>query len=147
MSTAILALSENGDLQRIHDKWLSTSACSVDTSELDSNRLHLKSFWGLFLICGLACFIALVIYFFQILRKFHNAKAMTADANGENGSRSGRLQTLLSLMDDRSGHTKTGHKKRRMGRSLSENDVEDEQQNSPKKKQTRHSTEITRTSE
>ncbi|MCL7023811.1 hypothetical protein MKW94_000673, partial [Papaver nudicaule] len=27
MSTAILTLSENGDLQRIHDKWLSRSAC------------------------------------------------------------------------------------------------------------------------
>ena len=157
MSTAILALSENGDLQRIHDKWLSTSACGLESTEIESDRLHLKSFWGLFLICGLACFVALVIYFIQILRKYHhNAAAMGADSTGDGSTPpSRRIQTILSLMDDKSGHTKTGHRKRRVGRSLSENDKEDEEDDelqsssSPKKKkkQVRHSTEIARTSE
>ncbi|KAL6317605.1 hypothetical protein AAG906_030358 [Vitis piasezkii] len=143
MSTAILALSENGDLQRIHDKWLATSACSSESTEIESDRLHLKSFWGLFLICGLACFVALVIYFFQILRKFRNAAAVGANSTGTGSSRSGHLQTLFSLMDDRSGHTKTGHKKRRIERSLSENDKEDELKSNPKKKPIRNSLEIT----
>ncbi|XP_077246921.1 glutamate receptor 3.3 isoform X2 [Tasmannia lanceolata] len=52
LSTAILTLSENGDLQRIHDKWLTRSDCSSQTTDLESDQLHLKSFWGLFLICG-----------------------------------------------------------------------------------------------
>jgi ionotropic glutamate receptor len=45
MSTAILSLSENGELQRIHDKWLSESACTSDDNQLKSNQLGLKSFW------------------------------------------------------------------------------------------------------
>ncbi|XP_015576348.1 glutamate receptor 3.6 isoform X2 [Ricinus communis] len=52
MSTAILKLSENGDLQRIHDKWLTRSACSSTSTKLEVDRLQLRSFWGLFLICG-----------------------------------------------------------------------------------------------
>uniref|UniRef100_A0A0D3EZU3 peptidylprolyl isomerase n=1 Tax=Oryza barthii TaxID=65489 RepID=A0A0D3EZU3_9ORYZ len=71
LSTAILSLSENGELQRIHDKWLKTSECSADNTEfVDSDQLRLESFWGLFLICGIACVIALLIYFFTTVRKF-----------------------------------------------------------------------------
>ncbi|XP_043691949.1 glutamate receptor 3.4-like isoform X2 [Telopea speciosissima] len=62
LSTAILKLSENGDLQRIHDKWLSHNLCSAQSSQVDSSRLSLKSFWGLFMICGIACFIALLVF-------------------------------------------------------------------------------------
>ncbi|CAH1435284.1 unnamed protein product [Lactuca virosa] len=98
LSTAILTLSENGDLQRIHDKWLIRSGCSTDNSELESDRLHLKSFWGLFLICGIACFIALFIYFCQVFRRFRNIARAAPDSGGA-GSR--RLQTLLSLIDEK----------------------------------------------
>ncbi|KAK1303833.1 Glutamate receptor 3.1 [Acorus calamus] len=70
MSTAILLLSENGELQRIHDKWLMRTACTSETDELESNQLHLRSFTGLFFICGLACFIALLIYLFMLLHQF-----------------------------------------------------------------------------
>ncbi|XP_024990721.1 glutamate receptor 3.3 isoform X1 [Cynara cardunculus var. scolymus] len=98
LSTAILTLSENGDLQRIHDKWLIRSGCSTDNSELESDRLHLKSFWGLFLICGVACFIAIFIYFCQVFRRFRNVARSTVDSDG---SRSRRLQTLLSIIDEK----------------------------------------------
>ncbi|KAL5199293.1 hypothetical protein ABZP36_020496 [Zizania latifolia] len=71
LSTAILLLSENGELQRIHDKWLKTDKCTADNTEfIDSNQLRLESFWGLFLICGVACVIALLIYFGIIIRKY-----------------------------------------------------------------------------
>uniref|UniRef100_A0A0D9VBD2 Glutamate receptor n=1 Tax=Leersia perrieri TaxID=77586 RepID=A0A0D9VBD2_9ORYZ len=71
LSTAILSLSENGELQRIHDKWLKTGECSADNTEfVDSDQLRLESFWGLFLICGVACVIALLIYFVTIIRKY-----------------------------------------------------------------------------
>ncbi|MDG6100465.1 transporter substrate-binding domain-containing protein, partial [Alteromonas sp. ZYF713] len=65
MSTAILKLSENGELQRIHDKWLMRSACSSQNTKFEVDQLELKSFQGLFFICGLACFIALIIYIAQ----------------------------------------------------------------------------------
>nr|GMD30088.1 glutamate receptor 3.4-like isoform X1 [Ipomoea batatas] len=69
MSTAILQLSENGDLQRIHDKWLSKEGCSQET-EVDDSRLSLKSFWGLFLICGIACFLALLVFFCRVCLQY-----------------------------------------------------------------------------
>ncbi|XP_039122464.1 glutamate receptor 3.1-like isoform X2 [Dioscorea cayenensis subsp. rotundata] len=70
VSTAILKLSENGDLQKIRDKWLTRSACRSANNELDSDRLRLSSFWGLFLIIGLACFFAILIYLSLALYKY-----------------------------------------------------------------------------
>lgn len=70
MSTAILQLSENGNLQRIHDKWLTRTGCSSDTSPVDENQLSLRSFWGLFLICGIACFLALGIFFCRVVCQY-----------------------------------------------------------------------------
>ncbi|WOH02674.1 hypothetical protein DCAR_0522063 [Daucus carota subsp. sativus] len=66
LSTAILQLSENGDLQRIHDKWLSKDTCSAQSNQVDDNRLSLNSFWGLFLICGIACFVSLIVFFCRV---------------------------------------------------------------------------------
>jgi ionotropic glutamate receptor len=70
LSTAILTLSENGDLQRIHDKWLSPGTCASQSGDVGADRLSLSSFWGLFLICGVACFVALLIYFVRILCQY-----------------------------------------------------------------------------
>ncbi|TVU40189.1 hypothetical protein EJB05_13640 [Eragrostis curvula] len=70
LSTAILTLSENGDLQRIHDKWLSPGTCASQDADVGADRLNLGSFWGLFLICGVACFVALLIYFARILCQY-----------------------------------------------------------------------------
>ncbi|RWR93413.1 glutamate receptor 3.4-like protein [Cinnamomum micranthum f. kanehirae] len=75
MSTAILFLSESGDLQRIHNKWLSHKGCSTQVNEIDVNRLSLKSLWGLFLICGFAYFLALVIFFIRALWQYRNCSA------------------------------------------------------------------------
>ncbi|KAK1391351.1 hypothetical protein POM88_010407 [Heracleum sosnowskyi] len=103
LSTAILTLSENGDLQRIYDKWLARSTCRLDTAEIDSDRLHLESFWGVFLICGIACFIALSIYFFQIMRRFRCSAQADSLLDGQGTSRSKRLQIFLSILDEWAG--------------------------------------------
>lgn len=124
MSTAILALSENGDLQRIHDKWLTRSACSSQNDELDADRLHLSSFWGLFLICGVACFLALLVYFILMLRKFMRHVPPTAPESAAHGSsRSSRsFHTFLSFVDDREEDTK--RKRTEMQRAVSGNGVD-----------------------
>ncbi|XP_031131306.1 glutamate receptor 3.3 [Ipomoea triloba] len=120
MSTAILSLSENGDLQRIHDKWLTRTSCSSDSTEIESDRLHLKSFWGLFLLCGAACFLALFIYFVQIMLKFRRVARAEPVADGSSSTRSRRLQTLLSLIDEKSDPSKRDKKRRKIDRSLSD---------------------------
>ncbi|GER29338.1 glutamate receptor [Striga asiatica] len=122
LSTAILTLSENGDLQRIHDKWLTMSSCSLDNTELESDRLHLKSFWGLYLLCGLACVVALFVYFLQIVRKFREAASGERVSSGPSGSsRSKRLQTLISLIDEKEDLSRRERKRRKLEKMLTEN--------------------------
>ncbi|XP_022936060.1 glutamate receptor 3.3-like [Cucurbita moschata] len=126
MSTAILQLSENGDLQRIHDKWLMKSACSMDSAELESDRLQLKSFWGLFLICGIVCFISLAIYCFQIIRQLYRSDEKGSDLSISSGSHSNRLRRIISLMDEKKEPSKRESKRRKVEK-LSENDRHDDQ--------------------
>lgn len=106
MSTAILQLSETGDLQRIHDKWMTRSTCSLDNTEIESDRLQLKSFWGLFIICGAACFIALVIYFLQIMLLVRHSTPPESPSNV------GPLQRFLSLIDEKKGPSRSERRKR-----------------------------------
>ncbi|XP_057457898.1 glutamate receptor 3.4-like isoform X2 [Lotus japonicus] len=70
MSTAILQLSENGDLQKIHDKWLLKHDCTAQLDDIDSNKLSLSSFWGLFLICGIACLLTLIAFFVRVFCQY-----------------------------------------------------------------------------
>lgn len=138
MSTAILTLSENGDLQRIQDKWLQKSVCTSDTAEIESDRLHLKSFWGLFLIIGVVCFCALAIYFIQIMRQYFRTARTESLSNGEGSSRPKRLQRLLSLIDEKKDPSKREPKRRKTERSSSDSALE----TSPKRRQAKFSTEL-----
>lgn len=98
MSTAILTLSENGELQNIHDKWLNTMACGLQSS-VDSEQLQLKSFWGLFLICGIACFLALLVYICSIVLKFKRHFPQQSEPSIQSSSHSMRIQKFLSFVD------------------------------------------------
>lgn len=113
MSTAILKLSENGDLQRIHDKWLTTSSCSQDNTEIESSQLHLGSFLGLFLLCGVACIVALCIYFTRICHRFHRTSRtqVVSELQGSNSNLQ-RLRTLISLIDEKKDMSQTRKKRR-----------------------------------
>ncbi|CAJ1973124.1 unnamed protein product [Sphenostylis stenocarpa] len=110
MSTAILQLSETGDLQRIHDKWMTRSSCSLDNAEIDSDRLQLKSFWGLFLICGIACFVALLLHFLQLM--FQLRKSLPSEPASSACSISGPFQRFLSLIDEREDPSRSKGRKR-----------------------------------
>ncbi|KAB2613632.1 glutamate receptor 3.4-like [Pyrus ussuriensis x Pyrus communis] len=83
LSTAILQLSENGDLQKIHNKWLTHSECSTQLTEIDADQLSLTSFWGLFLICGIACFLALAVFFCRILCQYRRFTPEPVEADTE----------------------------------------------------------------
>ncbi|KAJ4844307.1 hypothetical protein Tsubulata_016212, partial [Turnera subulata] len=71
MSTAILKLSENGELKKIHSRWLTRKICSsVNTAGSGPEQLNLQSFSGLFLICGIAWVLAVLVYFSKMLHQF-----------------------------------------------------------------------------
>ncbi|KAI3515041.1 hypothetical protein L1887_13790 [Cichorium endivia] len=111
ISSAILKLSENGELQRIHDKWLIQSACSSQGSKSSVDRLELKSFKGLFFICGLACFLALLIYLVLVIYQYTKHKPDPSESTGRS-LRSGCIQTFISFVDGKDESVKTRSKKR-----------------------------------
>lgn len=114
MSTAILALSENGELQRIHNRWLLKKACKGSQgSGADSDQLNIKSFLGLFLICGISCMLALIGYFFKMLRLFNRHLPEAPEPSFRGSSRSARLQTFLSFVDEKEDRSRNRAKRKR----------------------------------
>ncbi|XP_027916741.1 glutamate receptor 3.6-like isoform X1 [Vigna unguiculata] len=109
MSTAILKLSENGDLQRIHDKWLTRSACSSEGAKQGIDRLELKSFWGLFLLSGMACFIALLCYAIRMVYRF----SRHSNSNSKGSSHSARLRSFFTFVNEREEEDKHMSKRKR----------------------------------
>ncbi|XP_024008120.1 glutamate receptor 3.4 isoform X2 [Eutrema salsugineum] len=117
MSTAILQLSEEGELEKIHRKWLNYKhECSMQISNSENSQLSLKSFWGLFLICGITCFIALTVFFWRV---FWQYQRLLPDGGDEERacevaepSRSGRglrapsFKELLKVVDKREAEIK-----------------------------------------
>lgn len=104
LSTAILQLSENGDLQRIHDKWLSAASCSSSqTNDVQENSLSLKNFWGLFLIFGVACFISLSLFFCRMLCQYRRFNPDEQEAHEivepDSATRTGRRPLTISFKD------------------------------------------------
>lgn len=102
VSTAILQLSENGDLQRIRDKWLLRKACTLQGAEIEVDRLELKSFWGLFVVCGLASVLALAVYIALMIRQFGRHCPEEADgAIRRRSSPSARIHSFLSFVKEK----------------------------------------------
>lgn len=97
MSTAILTLSENGGLQRLHDKWLTRSACSSEGTKQGVDRLQLQSFWGLFILCGSVCLLALLFYLIKMIREYTRHSRQISP-------QSGRLRSFLSFVKEKEDH-------------------------------------------
>ncbi|KAG8662909.1 hypothetical protein MANES_01G156300v8 [Manihot esculenta] len=114
MSAAILKLSEGGELQRMHDKWLLGSPCRLEGAKEDANRLHLKSFWVLFLFCGIAFVLALIAYVIKIIREFAKHCSEELEGSTSRSSPSAHLQTFLSFLDEMEDDVKSRPKRRRM---------------------------------
>uniref|UniRef100_A0A5B6ZAM6 Glutamate receptor n=1 Tax=Davidia involucrata TaxID=16924 RepID=A0A5B6ZAM6_DAVIN len=133
MSTAILTLSENGELQKIHDKWLTRKACSSQSSQLISDQLQLQSFWGLFLICGIACFLALLIYFCLMVRQFSRHVPELSNHPSHHSSPSGRILTFLSFVNKKEEVSKNKLKRKHMEMSSSTNGRVPESMNGSKR--------------
>lgn len=70
ISRAVLNVTESDKMMKIENKWfMQTSNCPDSSSSITSNSLGLGSFWGLFLIVGVAVFFAFVIYMGRFLHE------------------------------------------------------------------------------
>ncbi|CAN6452225.1 unnamed protein product [Victoria cruziana] len=103
MSTAILSLSDNGDLQRKHDEWLPLTGCAKKSDDSSPDQLDLQSFWGLFLICGVAAVIALAIFFFTVAGQYKKFSGSTIerplDSSGRSRKRSSSIRDFMEFLD------------------------------------------------
>lgn len=66
-SVAILKMFEDGRLKALQDKWFGPE-CSANVSDNGSDRLGLRSFWGLYLISAVTstiCFLAFLVLWLQ----------------------------------------------------------------------------------
>ncbi|XP_019185477.1 PREDICTED: glutamate receptor 3.6-like [Ipomoea nil] len=115
MSTAIQELSDNGELQRIHDKWLLKGACKSQDTELEVNRLHLKCFSGLFLMCGFACIFALLLHFSLPIYQFISYYSHPADQPSSSES-SPRPRALLPCLHENESSVKYRSKRQQLHR-------------------------------
>lgn len=117
MSTAILGLSETGELQKIHDRWLSKSNCSKPhgSNSGDSEQLNVHSFWGMFVVVGIACIVALIFHFFKIVRDFCKHKPYEEEVipPPPKPSRLTKLHTFLAFFDEKDEESKRRLKRKR----------------------------------
>ncbi|KAK2649874.1 hypothetical protein Ddye_017363 [Dipteronia dyeriana] len=71
MSTAILKLSENGELQRIGKHWFCKPDCPWERSHnTEAHQLHFISFWGLYILCGTITLVALLVFLLRTVSQF-----------------------------------------------------------------------------
>nr|ABW81168.1 GTR2 [Capsella rubella] len=97
VSRAILNVTQGKEMNDIEKKWFDQSNCpDPDSIDLSSHRLTFSSFWGLFLIAGLASFLALILF----VAKFLYEHRHTLFGDAEN-SFSEKLTFLLRNFDEK----------------------------------------------
>ncbi|KAL5772297.1 hypothetical protein ACOSQ2_012221 [Xanthoceras sorbifolium] len=70
ISRAILYLSENGELEKLEEKWFRPSPeCSTDKTSPESLTLH--SFWGLYLLYASTSSICFLLFLFRLVKNSH----------------------------------------------------------------------------
>ncbi|KAG6740229.1 hypothetical protein POTOM_055669 [Populus tomentosa] len=70
VSRAVLNMTEGDNMREIENAWFGKqSNCPDSSNSVTSNSLSLKSFWGLFLIAGVASLLALIIFMVMFVYK------------------------------------------------------------------------------
>ncbi|EFH39311.1 predicted protein [Arabidopsis lyrata subsp. lyrata] len=97
VSRAILNVTQGEEMQHIENKWFKKqSNCPDLNTTLSSNHLSLSSFWGLFLIAGIASLLALLIFLANFLYEHKH----TLFDDSENSFR-GKLKFLVRIFDEK----------------------------------------------
>ncbi|KAK4490904.1 hypothetical protein RD792_001620 [Penstemon davidsonii] len=98
VSRAILYVTEGDKMVGIEKKWLGDKTkCPDSTNLLTSNNLGLESFWGLFLVVGVAAISAFIIH---VIRFLHEHWHVIVDSNPESTILS-KVMELLHRFDSR----------------------------------------------
>ncbi|XP_062020965.1 glutamate receptor 2.8-like [Rosa rugosa] len=105
MSSAILNLTEGKEILNLEATWLGNeSICQGSSSaNISGNSLGLESFWGLFLIAGVASVLALIIFFASFLYE-HKHVLMPPNSRASIWR---RIHALIEIFDDRDASSYT----------------------------------------
>ncbi|KAK3404494.1 hypothetical protein EUGRSUZ_K00798 [Eucalyptus grandis] len=111
ISTAILKLSESGKLQEIHEKWFCKMGCPSGRQDSKAEQLHLISFWGLYLLCGVISVTALLVFLIRMIYLFVQFKKQqmvtsTLRSASSNWQCSDTLFKFLDFVDEKEESTK-----------------------------------------
>lgn len=97
-------MNEGGQAKKIEDRWFNRhSSCPDPNNKVSSNSLKLESFWGLFLIAGVASSVALLIFAGTFLYE-HKDMLMSSDSEDSLWK---RIRAILKQYDlkDHNSHT------------------------------------------
>ncbi|ESQ51409.1 hypothetical protein EUTSA_v10016194mg [Eutrema salsugineum] len=101
VSRAILNLTQGEEMAPIENKWFNSrslaSECPDPKTALSSNRLSLSSFWGLFLIAGIASFLSFLLFVATFLYEHRH----TLCDDGSGGSVWRKLTFLFRIFDEK----------------------------------------------
>ncbi|XP_057799199.1 glutamate receptor 2.7-like [Salvia miltiorrhiza] len=108
ISRAILNVTEGRKMMEIEKKWFENDTKCADSSDVSSSgSLGLESFWGLFMIVGIAGALALVIYVIRFLyENWHVVRR--SDAEATLGSKSLELFQRFNNSKQRENHNVCG---------------------------------------
>lgn len=102
VSTAITSLHERAEMQNIEDKWFkkkaSCSNSSTTSASSNSLTLSLDSFWGLFIVSGVASSLALLIFAAMF---FHEHRHTLTSFDPAETSFWSRIRVVLRLYDQK----------------------------------------------
>ncbi|EEF46821.1 glutamate receptor 2.7 [Ricinus communis] len=104
ISRAILNVTEGDQMKRIENAWFGKQGnCPDPSTSVSSNSLGLQSFWGLFLIAGIASVLALMI--FAVMFACEYRQVLISSESGT--SIWSRIRDLSSIFDqkDLKSHT------------------------------------------
>ncbi|KAF7830387.1 glutamate receptor 2.7-like [Senna tora] len=108
ISRAILNVTQGDKMKTIENAWLKTNSCpESSTSSVSSNSLGLESFWGLFLITGVASMLALIIFAIAFLYEHRNILF----SHNPNTSIWRRIRIFLKIFDQRDQSSQTFRRK------------------------------------
>lgn len=104
ISRAILNVTQGDKMKVIENAWFGRNNCPDSNTSVSSNSLGLESFWGLFLIVGVASALALIVF---VARFLHQNKQIWSQHYDTNSSKWRRISKLLEKFNQRdmSSHT------------------------------------------
>ncbi|KAJ1380976.1 Solute-binding protein family 3/N-terminal domain of MltF [Sesbania bispinosa] len=113
ISRAILNVTQGDKMRAIENAWFKESSCVESNTEISSNSLGLESFWGLFLVAGIASLLALLIFALTFLYQHRDIWLH----NNPDTSIWTRIGILVKIFDERDSSCHTFKKSEMQNRS------------------------------